>query len=316
MKIMDYFTVLFFSCHMQTDKSSRKRQGFQGQRLIVLPKKITTDFLTRDPVTREIYITDIGYYPKAKFHYVERPNGISQHIIIYCVEGRGWVEIGKKRAEIAPSQFIVIPAGVPHKYAANENDPWTIYWLHFKGELAAYIVELIGQNAKQYKPSLSYSEQRIKLFEEIYSNLEKGYSSDNLRYVNMIFYHFLSSLLYEDKFNSSEKKKEVDIIALTIELMQKKIHTVVSLQEFASFAKLSVSHFSAVFRARTGYSPIDYFNHLKIQKACQYLLFTGMSVKETALNLGIEDPYYFSRMFSKLMGVSPAVYRKRDRSAQ
>ena len=64
--------------------------------------------------------------------------------------------------------------------------------------------------------------------------------------------------------------------------MQKKIQTVVSLRELAAFAGLSVSHFSAVFRERTGYSPIEYFNHLKIQKACQYLAFTGMTVKELA----------------------------------
>ncbi len=294
----------------------RKRQGFEGQRLIVLPKKITADFLTRDPVTKQIYITDIGYYPKAKFHYVDRPGGISQHIIIYNVEGSGWIETSKKKVEVGPSQFIVIPAGTPHKYAANENDPWTIYWFHFKGELAAYIVGLIRQNSKNYKPDLSYNENRIKLFEEMYSNLEKGYGSDNLRYVNMIFYHFLSSLLYEDKFNSTEKKKENDVIAGTIELMQKKIHSLVSLQELADFASLSVSHFSAIFRERTGYSPIEYFNHLKIQKACQYLLFTGMTVKEAAFNLGIEDQYYFSRMFSKLMGLSPVEYRKRNKSGK
>ena len=291
----------------------RKRRGFEGQRLIVLPKKITANFLTRDPVTRQIYITDIGYYPKAKFHYVERPGGSNQHIIIYNVEGSGWVEIERKRTTLSSSQFVVIPADTPHKYAANEADPWTIYWVHFKGEMASYIVELLRQNSKSYKPDLAYSENRIRLFEDIYSNLEKGYGSDNLRYVNMIFYHFLSSLLYEDKFNSSEKKKEDDVIAGTIELMQKRIHTVVSLQELARFAHLSVSHFSAIFRARTGYSPIEYFNHLKIQKACQYLSFTGMTVKETAASVGIEDQYYFSRMFSKLMGHSPVEYRKRSK---
>ena len=284
--------------------------------MIVLPKKITTEFLTRDPVTRQIYITDIGYYPKAEFHYVERPAGSSQHIMIYNVEGSGWVEIDKKRTTLSASQFIVIPAGTPHKYAANEDDPWTIYWLHFKGELATYIVDLIIQKTKNYKPDLAYSENRIRLFEELYSGLEKGYGSDNLRYVNMIFYHFLSSLLYEEKFNSSEKRKEADLIEDTIELMQKKIHTVISLQELARFAKLSVSHFSAVFRERTGYSPIEYFNHLKIQKACQYLLFTGMTVKETAASLGIEDQYYFSRMFSKLMGHSPVEYRKRNKTGK
>lgn len=192
-----------------------------------------------------------------------------------------------------------------------KKEPWTIYWCHFKGEIAAFIVDLILQNSRNYKPDLTYNENRIKLFEDIYSNLEKGYSQDTLRYVNMIFYHFLSSLLYEDKFSYIENRKEEDIIALTIELMQKKIQTIVTLQEFAAFAKLSVSHFSAIFRERTGYSPIEYFNHLKIQKACQYLLLTTMTVKEIAGTLGVDDPYYFSRMFSKLMGHSPVEYRKR-----
>lgn len=301
---------------MSRSKTLRKRQGFEGQKLIVLPKKIMTEFLTRDPVTRQIYITDIGHYPKAKFHYVERPAGIGQHIIIYCMEGRGWIEINKKRMEIGPSQFIAIPANVAHRYAANEKDPWTIYWIHFKGEIAAYIVDLILQNSKNYQPDLAYNENRIKLFEDIYSNLEKGYSQDNLRYVNMIFYHFLSSLLYEDKFNYVEHNKEEDLIARTIELMQKKIHTIVTLQEFADFAKLSISHFSAVFREKTGYSPIEYFNHLKIQKACQYLLLTNMTVKEMAVSLGVDDQYYFSRMFSKLMGYSPVEYRKRNKTAR
>ena len=92
--------------------------------------------------------------------------------------------------------------------------------------------------------------------------------------------------------------------------MQKNIDKLMTLQDFARFANLSVSHFSAIFRERTGYSPIEYFNHLKIQKACQYLLLTQMRVKEIALELGIDDPYYFSRMFSKVMGSSPNDYRQ------
>lgn len=298
----------------EKDKALRKRQGFEGQQLIVLPKKIIADFLTKDPITRQVYITDIGYYPKAHGHYVERPAGVGQHIIIYCVEGKGRIEINRKKIDIMPSQFIAIPANTPHKYAASEKDPWTIYWIHFKGEISAHIIDLLLQDSKNYKPELSYNENRIKLFQEICFNLEKGYSADNLRYVNMIFYHFLSSLLYEEKFNYVENKKEDDIVAATIELMQKKIHTVFSLSEFARLARLSVSHFSAVFRKKTGYAPIEYYNHLKIQKACQYLLLSNMTIKEMAVSLGVDDQYYFSRMFSKLMGISPTEYRKRNKT--
>ena len=289
----------------------RRRDGFEGQKLMVLPKKIITNFLSKDPVTKQIYITDIGYYPKAKHHYAERPNGISQHIIIYCTEGYGWLEINKKKVEVSPSQFIAIPANTPHKYAANMDKPWTIYWIHFKGETAAFIIDLILKNSENYKPYLSYSEDRIKLFEDICYNLEKGYSSDTLRYVNMIFSHFLSSLIYEDKFNHVDEQTGPDIVDKTITYMQENIKSMIRLDEFSAFANLSTSHFSAIFRARTGYSPIEYFNQLKVQKACQYISFTTMSIKSIAISLGIEDQYYFSRMFTKLMGSSPNEYRKK-----
>jgi AraC family transcriptional regulator of arabinose operon len=300
---------------LQANKDIKRREGFEGQKLIVLPKKIITGFLSKDPVTRQIHITDIGYYPKAKFHYVERPGGISQHIIIYCTEGSGWLEINKKRVELSPSEFIAIPANTPHRYAANTNKPWTIYWMHFKGDTAGFIINLILKNSENYKPNLAFNEDRIKLFEEICFNLEKGYSEDTLRYVNMIFYHFLSSLIYENKFNYVDKAED-DVVSKTIAYMQQKVNIPVKLEEIAASVNISASHFSAIFKSKTGHSPIEYFNQLKIQKACQYLSFTNMAVKEIAVTLGIEDQYYFSRMFTKLMGISPTKYRGKNQSAE
>ncbi|MGV3765679.1 MAG: helix-turn-helix domain-containing protein [Chitinophagaceae bacterium] len=293
-------------------KQHRKREGFEGQKLIVLPRKIAHDFLVRDPITKQIYITDIGYYPKAHHHYAERPSGINQHIIIYCVEGTGWIRINRKKMDISPGQFVAIPANTPHAYGAQETDPWTIYWIHFKGEISAYVIDLITRNARNYIPHLSFNENRIRLFQEICTNLEKGYSADNLRYVNMIFYHFLSSLLYEEKYNPVPEHHHKDGVARTIEMMQEQLDRNISLQEFAAFANLSVSHFSTIFRERTGFSPVEYFNHLKIQHACQLLLFTGMQVKEVAGAVGMQDQYYFSRVFSRLMGISPTDYKKRN----
>ena len=297
---------------MSKEKSPRKREGFEGQRLIVIPKKIVSEFLVKDPVTRQIYITDIGFYPKAMFHYAERLHGISQHIIIYCIEGYVWIEINKKRVRISPAQFIAIPAHTPHRYGADEQNPWSIYWAHFKGENAAFIADLIVKNSDNYRPQLTFSEDRIGLFDDIYYNLENGYGDDTLRYVNMIFYHFLSSMIYEDKFNRIKKTVDTDMVDTVIKLMQDKIQQTISLRQMADFSSLSVTHFSSLFRKKTGHSPIEYFNHLKIQKACQYLAFTAMTIKEIAFCVGVEDQYYFSRMFARLMGTSPSAYRKRN----
>nr|WP_290091768.1 helix-turn-helix transcriptional regulator [Parabacteroides goldsteinii] len=59
-------------------------------------------------------------------------------------------------------------------------------------------------------------------------------------------------------------------------------------------------------------SPINYFIRLKIQKACQYIELTSLKVNEIAMKLGFEEAAYFSRIFTRVMGVSPSVYRKKE----
>ena len=82
-----------------------------------------------------------------------------------------------------------------------------------------------------------------------------------------------------------------------------------TIEQIASSVNLSVSHFSYLFKKKTGFSAIEYFNHLKIQKACQYILFTNMRISEIAFELGFSDPFYFSRLFTRTMSISPNQYR-------
>lgn len=87
--------------------------------------------------------------------------------------------------------------------------------------------------------------------------------------------------------------------------MQQHINENISLNELSSNYHYSVSRFSHLFKQKTGYAPIDYFLQMKMQKASQQLDFTTRSVKEIAFNLGFDDPYYFSKRFRMIIGVSP-----------
>ncbi|HWS01200.1 MAG TPA: AraC family transcriptional regulator, partial [Prolixibacteraceae bacterium] len=105
-----------------------------------------------------------------------------------------------------------------------------------------------------------------------------------------------------------------DIITLVISFLQKSIDKSLTLNEIAASVNLSASHFASIFKKSTGFSVIDYFNHMKTQKACQYLQFTDLRIAEIAGKLGVEDPYYFSRMFTKIIGMSPNQYRCRNKT--
>ena len=70
----------------------RQKDGVSGERMIVLPQ-MAIDLERTDPLASSLYITDIGYYPKAVGHYRERTEPIAQHVLIYCVEGAGWYRV-------------------------------------------------------------------------------------------------------------------------------------------------------------------------------------------------------------------------------
>lgn len=289
----------------------KRKDGFSGERALVLPLSIVQE-MENDPFSSILHITDIGYYPKAWHHFRERSEPISQFVFIYCTEGKGWYRTGEQEYAVTANQYFILPAGTAHAYGADEHDPWTIYWIHFKGKLAAHFA-LQSLRPVEIKPGIhSRISNRIDLFEEIFRTLEMGYSHENLLYACSIFYHYLGTLRYLQQYRDAARleTEKNDVVTAAIHFMRENIEKKLTLQEIAEHTGYSPSHFSVLFSKRTGYAPLAYFNLLKIQQACQLLDFTDMKINQVCFKIGIEDSYYFSRLFSKIMGMSPLAYKK------
>ena len=59
--------------------SVRIREGFRGQILYVIPRTMLQQ-LAAHPLLHSMLPTDIGWYPEARYHYCERPEGAAEHI--------------------------------------------------------------------------------------------------------------------------------------------------------------------------------------------------------------------------------------------
>jgi AraC-like DNA-binding protein/uncharacterized RmlC-like cupin family protein len=289
----------------------RKKEGFAGQQAIIIPRPVLAQACSRNDILNTLYITDMGYYPKAKYHYRERPHGADQHILIYCHEGRGAVRMNKTAFAVQAGDFFIIPTKTPHMYQADATLPWTIYWIHFKGKTAPAILSFLKKRSNGYKGFIQHADKSIGLFNDMYKQLEKGYGTDQLVYCNMCLWHYLTLFIFNEKQVVADKSPQKDMIDKAIDYLRSHIDQEVTLEAIAQSVNISPSHFSYLFKNKTGFSPIEYFNHLKVQEACQYLLFTDMRIREISSELGIYDPYYFSRMFKKVMGLSPQEYRKK-----
>lgn len=285
-----------------------QRDGFLNQRLIVIPDKIKESFLTEE-LYRRLYITDIGFFPKADTHRRDRVNGALEYICIYCVKGEGLIKTPGGNTTIGEKEILVIPPGIPHSYGSSHNNPWSIYWFHFSGDDSIHYIndqKSIIIKKLQVNNELNF----IDIFDRIYLLLEKGYNRGNMIIVSGLFSYLLSFIFFSVNSDEEESEKNGSVVDKSIKNMRNHLNSQLTLKEMATYVNYSIPHFSAIFRQKTGHSPVHYFLQLKVQRACLILDTTPDNITEISRSLGIEDPYYFSRIFRKIMGNSPRTYRK------
>ena len=260
------------------------KHGFSGQRLIVYPFYIIEQALN-NPLVADLVVHSMGYFPKAESHYIDRASGCGEYLLIYCTKGEGWYVLDGKRYVVPENHFFILPAEKPHQYGSSEHDPWYIYWAHFKGKKAKYISDQLQGVIPIDMDDNSRIGDRIAFFDELLNVLESGTDEATVNYVNLSF------------------------ISLATHFMTENLENKLTLKELASHFGYSESYMYRLFFKETGYAPMNYFLHMKIDRACQLLLHTNMKINQVALKLGFDDPYYFSRIFKKIVGTSPKDYR-------
>lgn len=289
-----------------------RNDGFIGQRMVYMPGIITKNIL-KDSRVHDLYITHIGVFPKALGHLRNRPLGCSQYILIYCFDGEGWVEIKGKRIILKKNQLFVIEPKTVCSYGSSNHKPWTNYWIHYTGSNAAIYSPQINQVIEIPPSDNSRIDERLLLFEEMLQNLENYYIPEKVVYANICLKQFLSSIKYLGVYRSVKKENERDTLKQVIAFMKNNLSSSIPVSELAKNCNCSTSNLYKLFKQNTGSSPQDFFIHLKMERARKYLLQTNLKVKEIAVKLGYDDQYYFSRIFRKHVGLSPANYRKEEK---
>ena len=290
---------------------TRKRDGFIGEKQIILPDKLLNERILPNPLLNNLYITLIGYFPKATFHYRERRWGCKDNILFYCISGKGWYQNKSGYCEIKANEFVIIPSTTKYlRYGADAEDPWTLYWVHFCGSNILYFNKCYSLDQFLTPSILLPDDRRIHLWKEMYHTLEMGYSLNNLSYANFCLYHFVASFIFPNNGFSKSSKQDDNVINIIIMYMRENLEKKLIVDDFAQQCSISTSHFSKTFREQTGISPMDYFIHLKMQRACQLLDLTNTKIKDIAEQVGYDDPYYFSRIFNKVIGTSPSKWKE------
>jgi AraC-like DNA-binding protein len=240
----------------------------------------------------------------------ERGRILNEYQVIYISEGYGFFQSSsQQRIKVMPGTVILLFPGEWHTYAPDENG-WFEYWVGFKGEI---IERLLGNGFfSKERPAfhIGVSQTIISLYESIVSAAKEempGYQ----QLMSGTVMHLLGVIYFKQKNASIKQSASIDKIDEAKAMMKSNIETPLPVEEIAKNLNVSYSWFRSKFKDYTGFSPIQYYNHLRYLKAKELLTVSSMRISDIAYSLNFQDVSQFSTFFSKKEGLSPSGYRKK-----
>lgn len=129
---------------------------------------------------------------------------------------------------------------------------------------------------------------------------------EEIRKKNLINKEFI--VVRADNYkNVKEYKREINKI---IDYVNNNIDKRITLVMVSKFVNMNESYLSRLFKNETGKNLMYFINEVKMEKAKELLKEQELLVKDVANKVGIQDQFYFNRVFKKFYGMSPTLYKK------
>lgn len=290
-----------------------KLEGFANEYLFVLPNEILRQF-DYSSIIKDLYITDLGFYPRAKYHYVHRPLGANEWVMIFFTSGEGTVESQTQKWPMSRGSIIIMPPDVEHTYFASEKYPWDIFWVHFSGKLVHEYLSIPAKAKNTFRYSKEISEDDINylmsLFWQMIQALTSGFSFEAVFYDSQILGTLLAYMNMHSKLPGEKKNMGNEHLTKAIQYIYDHLDQRITLRKLTNYLGVSVSYLSRIFKKNLDMGVNEFITSVKIKQASHYLQNTNLSVQQIAQGLGYSDPYYFSRAFKKVYKISPVNFRK------
>lgn len=200
-----------------------------------------------------------------------------------------------------------------HRYHPAPETGWSEYWTGFLGREATRVMKAFFS---PHEPicKVAQGDALIKHFDQILYWLQRSVPAKEqilASHIPLTLALLKSGALTED----SAESKDSELVIRAKATMLKNLSTHTDLEALASELGVSYSRFRFAFKRQTGYSPREFENTIKLNRARDLLIREQRSITETADELGYSSAYYFSRAFKKKFGQSPSQFVKQSTQA-
>ena len=230
-------------------------------------------------------------------------------LLIYCVSGQGQLQVEGQTLAVTAGDLLLLPEGLPHRYQADDSDPWSIYWVHLGGdEVAGYFDEIAGEGVERQRVTVGVHSRLAEEFQSLLSAATRVQPEHLVYAANLLRSLLAFAALMRRQYTTRHASLDINRVN---SYLQTALTRRLNLDELVSATStLSRYHFIREYKRQTGQTPMQAFQRIKVSHACYLLDISDDTLAQIAARLGYDDPYYFSRLFKKVMGVSPQRYRR------
>ena len=217
---------------------------------------------------------------------------------------------------LEPGDLVIFKPFDIHYAESREVDYYARYVLNFHQEDLAVILSdaeinmllkklnscVVHLNMEQMEAVLGFF-QRI----EGYSR-QRGFLTKKLVYAELM--QFLMYIVKCIKKEIGNKPNAIPPhMVQVLDYINKNYKEKMSVEEMAQVANMSKYHFCRIFHSVTGATPLEYVTNVRLTKVHNLLINTEMSIEEIARQTGFGVGTALTRVFKKVYGVSPRIFR-------
>ncbi len=239
--------------------------------------------------------------------------------LTYIVRGKGTRYVGDNISSFAEGDLVFLGENLPHNWVSAPNLGIGMLESHvFQFPLHLVLgfpeFQTLAPFFQESAHGLHFVSPSPALIEAI------GRFSEKPPHLQLPALFEIISMLFEDKnrqrlsktapqdtsFFDKEHKRHFKVK----QFLHEKLQYNPDLEETAGFMSMTKTYFCRWFKKTTGHTYTTYLNKLRIEQACQSLMFSDKNIAEIAYEAGFQNISHFNRVFKEEKGVAPRLYRK------
>lgn len=231
------------------------------------------------------------------------------YLIHWITRGRGTYQTETAKYDLREGDGFLILPGQTIVHTADKEEPWDLCWIVFFGRKAEEILKEAGLDGEH----LIFHYDKDTFLEDCIQNIYKeSQTGKNVLYITGQFYLFMARLAEEsqkERFLNTESS-QFSRFEEAMNYIRRNIRSQISVAQLANSMRLDPSQVYRIFQKHTGRSPQQVIAELRMEKACEFLEKTDLSIRDIAEWLGYEYQSHFTKQFKAHRKMSPSAYRK------